>query len=160
MKEILYILGIDWKLIIAQIINFFILFFIIYKFFAQPLNEIIEKRRKEILEGYKIREDAENLMEKIKNLREEILKKAEEERLEIIKSAYQEKEQLLNQFINEIENLRKEFNEKFEIEKNEKREIFYQELMKEIPEILEKFSKKVFHNKELNREFIESILKE
>lgn len=160
MEELFHTFGIDWRLLIAQIINFFLLFFLVYKFLSKPLYEIIEKRRKEIEEGYKNKEEAEKLIKEIYRLREEILKKAEIEKEEMLRSAYQERESLIKNFLEEVDKLRKEFNEKFEKEKEIMKKNFYLEIEKEIPKILEKFAQKVFHDSKLNKEFIKRILNE
>jgi F0F1-type ATP synthase membrane subunit b/b' len=84
MNELLSAFGIDYKILLAQILNFFLIFFIIYKFLLQPLNKVIQERRNKILEGLKIREESKRLIRRIKKLRDTILKKA-----------YQEKEKIL-----------------------------------------------------------------
>lgn len=49
--ELLDKLGIDWRLLIAQIINFSVLLFILYKFLYNPVLDMLEKRRKQIDEN-------------------------------------------------------------------------------------------------------------
>lgn len=160
MTELLQSLGIDWRLLIAQIFNFLFLFFVVYKFFAQPLNNLLEERKKKIEEGYKNREEAKKLIEDVKRLRNEILDNAKKEKEEILSSAYHQKEILIQKFMEEIEKSRKEFEKRLNEEKNVRRENFYAELKKELPEILEKLATKIFHNEKLNREFIERALNE
>lgn len=158
--ELIHNLGIDWKLFIAQILNFVILFFIIYKFLVVPLNNILEKRKLKIEEAYKYRQEAIRLIEKIRKLKKNILIKIKKEREEILNSAYQQREVLINNFLKETEKFRTEFEKKFEKEKEAIKKNFYLELNKEIPEIMEKLAFKVFHNKKLNREFIKKMLNE
>ncbi|GIW66630.1 MAG: hypothetical protein KatS3mg095_0528 [Candidatus Parcubacteria bacterium] len=80
MEELLKAFGIDFKILIFQIINFFIVFFIVYKFFAKPLEQIIEERRKNVQEGVKLREEGERLLLKIKSLRKKNLARILEEK--------------------------------------------------------------------------------
>lgn len=160
MEKLFESFGLDWKIFFAQLINFFILFFIVYKFFSKPLNDILEKRKKEIEEGYKTRDEAEKLIKKIRELRRKILEKTEREKEKILSLAYQRKAILENEFQKEIEEAKKDFFEKFEKEKEEIRLSFHAELRKEIPKIFEKLAFKVFHDRKLNREFIEKILNE
>ena len=49
--ELLHKLGIDWRLLIAQLINFSVLLFVLYKFLYHPILNILEKRRKQIEEN-------------------------------------------------------------------------------------------------------------
>lgn len=160
MQDLFYSLGIDWKLLLAQVINFFILFFIIYKLFAKPINNFLEERKKAIEEGYRNRDYAEKLIKRIQKLRRKILAKTEKQREEILSLAYKQKEAMIQEFQKEVKRLREEFYQRFEKEKEEERLNFYSELKKEIPQILEKFAFKIFHNQKLNREFIEKILNE
>lgn len=44
-------IGIDWKLIIAQMINFLILFFVLARFAFKPIVAMLEKREKTIRES-------------------------------------------------------------------------------------------------------------
>jgi len=48
MADLIHELGIDWKLLIASIVNFFILFFILRKYAYGPILGMLEKREKMI----------------------------------------------------------------------------------------------------------------
>jgi F-type H+-transporting ATPase subunit b len=114
--ELIEKLGIDGKIILAQIVNFFLLLIVLYKFLYHPLLSVLEKRRKKIAESLK---GAEELAEKTAQAdlemekrilkakkeaaasREIFQKEAEEERLKT-------KEQLLRQLEELKEKARKE----------------------------------------------------
>lgn len=51
MSELIHKLGVDWKLLLAQAVNFFILVFLLKKFLYQPIIELLAKRRKAIEES-------------------------------------------------------------------------------------------------------------
>ena len=51
--EVLGTLGIDWKLFIAQLINFGIVLFIFWKWVVKPLGSTLTKRQERIEEGLK-----------------------------------------------------------------------------------------------------------
>lgn len=51
MSELVHKLGIDWKLLIASIVNFFILFFILRKYAYGPILGMLEKREKMIADS-------------------------------------------------------------------------------------------------------------
>lgn len=48
MQELIHKLGIDWKLLAAQVVNFLILLFVLKKFLYKPILELLAKRRKAI----------------------------------------------------------------------------------------------------------------
>ncbi len=62
--ELLEKLGIDFKLLIAQLVNFFILFFVLYKFAYKPILGALERRSKRIEQSL---EDAKKIDENLKN---------------------------------------------------------------------------------------------
>jgi F-type H+-transporting ATPase subunit b len=158
MKELFSAFGIDYKILIAQILNFFLIFLVIYKFLLQPLNKVIQERQNKILEGLKIREESKKLIRRIKKLRDKILEKAYQEKEKILFEAEEIKKQKLEELMKEISNLR----EKMLLELNKEKELleekFRTELNERLPEIMLQISKKVFSHRELNKEFIKKML--
>jgi F-type H+-transporting ATPase subunit b len=158
MEKLLSAFGIDYKILIAQILNFFLIFFVIYKFLLQPLNKVIQERQNKILEGLKIREESKKLIRRIKKLRDKILEKAYQEKEKILFEAEEIKKQKIEELMKEISNLR----EKMLLELNKEKELleekFRAELNERLPEILANVSKKIFGNRELNEEFIKKML--
>ncbi len=51
MGELIHKLGIDWKLLIASIVNFFLLFFILRKYAYRPILGMLEKREKMVADS-------------------------------------------------------------------------------------------------------------
>lgn len=66
--EALSNLGIDWKLFLAQAVNFLVLLFILRRFAYRPMLEFLEKRTERIEKGLK---DAEAAGVKLKAIAEE-----------------------------------------------------------------------------------------
>lgn len=77
--ELIEKLGIDWKLLIAQIVNFFILLAVLYKFVYKPVLSTLDKRSKTIEKGIHDAKKSEERLEQIEREREEKLAKAEKE---------------------------------------------------------------------------------
>jgi len=116
MSEIISVFGINWKLLIIQIVNFGVLLLLLRHFLYKPLLRIIEERRRKIAEGLTDAAEAKNALLKldlekaahekylleesdrvVKDAREkareeekEILRKAEEKRALILKDAERE----------------------------------------------------------------------
>ncbi len=85
--ELLDKLGIDWRLLIAQLVNFLILVLILYKFLYKPLLKMLEGRREKIEKGLR---DAEQLgveLEKTKELQAAEIQKAKQEARVIVEEA-------------------------------------------------------------------------
>ena len=64
MLEILGKIGFDWQVALANLINFFIVFLLLKKFFFKKIKETIRERRNKIEKGL---EDAEKAAESLKS---------------------------------------------------------------------------------------------
>jgi F-type H+-transporting ATPase subunit b len=108
--EILQSLGIDWKLLLAQIINFLVILFLLKRFAYKPFLKILRDRKEIIKQGVEKSEKAEKMIQAIKVKRDKILtnaqkkaqqlfkqneKRGEEKALQIIEGAHKEKEGIL-----------------------------------------------------------------
>jgi F-type H+-transporting ATPase subunit b len=85
--EIFAKLGIDWKLLLAQAVNFAILFYVLKRFAYGPLLGYMEERSRRIEEGLT---DAEKAKEKLQSASEEkeaVLRAAREEAKALVAEA-------------------------------------------------------------------------
>ncbi len=76
--------GIDWRLLAAQAVNFFILFFLLAKFVYRPVISLLEKRRKRIEEGLTFTTEAERRIADIEIEKTSIIGQAQRESVSII----------------------------------------------------------------------------
>lgn len=91
--EILSKLGIDWRLLLAQIVNFAILLAVLYTFVYKPLLALLEKREKMIAKSV---EDARAIEERLRNTEkgtQEVLTNARKEAKQILEAAEQTAEE-------------------------------------------------------------------
>lgn len=51
MQDLIHNLGIDWRLLLFQVINFSVLFVVLHRFVFKPLLDILARRKKKIEEG-------------------------------------------------------------------------------------------------------------
>jgi len=79
MGDLLGNLGINGKLLFAQIVNFLIIFALLGKFVFPKVLTFIEKRKKKIEAGLKLTEKAEHEMQRINDARSRELEKARQE---------------------------------------------------------------------------------
>lgn len=85
--ELLSKLGIDWRLLIAQLINFLILVLILYKFLYKPVLGALETRKEKIDKGLRDAEILGSELEKGRERQAEEFQKAKREAREIIEGA-------------------------------------------------------------------------
>ena len=87
MEEILHNFGVDWKLLLAQVFNFFVLFFILRKFVYKPILTILRKRQHEIEKGIEFTKTAEDNLKNAGTIKEQTIKEAKEKALFIVTEA-------------------------------------------------------------------------
>ena len=87
MGELLSNLGINGKLLFAQIVNFLIIFALLAKFVFPKVLAFIEERKKKIEAGLKLTEKAEREMQRINDARSRELEKARQEGEALISQA-------------------------------------------------------------------------
>lgn len=85
-------LGIEPQLLLAQIVNFLIILFVLSKLLYKPILRMIEKRKKEIAEGLAITEKMRLSEEKLKEKEEKLLMEARREARNIIEAGEKEGE--------------------------------------------------------------------
>jgi F-type H+-transporting ATPase subunit b len=87
MQELLQQLGIDWKLLLSQAVNFGLLLAILTFFLYKPLLRLMKERRKKIEEGLAKAEEAEAHLKEAHALKQQKLKEAEAEALTVLHAA-------------------------------------------------------------------------
>lgn len=80
-------LGFDWKILIANGINFLILLLLLYKVGFQPMQKFIESRKKEIADGLTNAKIAEESLADAKKQSENIINDARKEAQALIGTA-------------------------------------------------------------------------
>lgn len=96
-------LGINWKILIGQIINFVILLFLLKKFAYKPFFNTLQKRREKIEDGMKKAEEAKTSLSKIRALGEEIKSAGEKKAKEIVMAAKETAEKRRQEILSEAE---------------------------------------------------------
>lgn len=98
MSEFIHHFGVDWKLLLAQAVNFIILLIVLKKFAYGPLMRMLDERKRKIAEGLAMRDDAEKLLRQTDAIKEETITKANAEAFAVVSRA----ETTANQRQNEI----------------------------------------------------------
>jgi F-type H+-transporting ATPase subunit b len=90
MSELLASLGIDWKLFLAQIVNFSILLFVLYKFAYRPVLKMLDDRTDKIEKGLADAEKSQKKLKEIETKEKEVLIEAKKQAKDIIKKAQEQ----------------------------------------------------------------------
>ena len=89
MAEFITHFGIDWRLFLAQVVNFFLLLFLLKKFAYKPILVMLAKRRREIEKGFELRAEAEETLKRADELRAATLQQARVDALAMVNEAEQ-----------------------------------------------------------------------
>lgn len=112
---------IDWKLMLAQIINFGIVFFVLYRFVIKPLSKTMEERKLVIEQGLLDAKKNEELLKQAEVLHAEELSKARAEAHELItdmkKSTEEKRAEMLLQAENDVKKILEDGKKSIEEEK-------------------------------------------
>jgi len=124
--EIFENLGINWRILLGQIINFLLVLYLLKRFVYRWFLNLLKERKEKIEKGIKMSEEAERRSEAVNVEREEILGRSREEGLKVLKKneelAEKRKEEILAQTQKERELLLRKSQEegKSEIERMKK----------------------------------------
>ena len=94
MNDILQAFGIQWSSLLAQVVNFCILLFILSRFVYKPVLKIIDQRRAAIAESMEKVKEIDRRKELLDADRAKILRKADEEGAVLLERAKHEAESL------------------------------------------------------------------
>jgi len=121
--------GIDWKLFLSQLVNFFLILVILRLFVYKPVLKIIKERNKKIKEGLDKAEEAGIRLKEVDVIGKEKIKEAESASINIIK-ATEKKAKVLEQELqkkseeNQIK-LQKELQASYQKQQEQAQELVY-----------------------------------
>ena len=101
MNDLLNQLGIDWHLLLSQVVNFAVLLIVLRVFAYKPLMKIMRDRREKIEEGLQKTEEATKRLQEVDELAKRKTRTAEEEAVAIIKKTETKAKELENKLLGE-----------------------------------------------------------
>lgn len=123
MEELIKTFHIDWKLIIAQLVNFAIVLFVLYKFAYGPIMKMMDERTKKIDKGLKDAEDSHKKLQEIAEKEKAVLVEARKQAQEIVAkaeaAASKAKDEIADQAKQQAQKILDEATKKIELEKNQ-----------------------------------------
>ena len=102
MDSIISTFHIDWKIIVAQAINFVIVFVVLYLFALKPLNKLMAERAEKIKKGIDDAKMNSEILEKTRKESETILSKTRVESNKIFQDGKKDLEKLKAETMEEI----------------------------------------------------------
>jgi len=149
--------------LLAQVVNFLILLFILKKFLYKPILNILEERKQKITSSLKNAEEIEKRLQKIESERDEALKKASKEAKELLQSASESADQIIQDAHSKAQKDIQDLVKKTKAVLDAERESLHKEIRDEIADIvvasLEKIAQKSLSEKE-KQEFVQKSIKE
>lgn len=113
--------GIDWKLIIAQAINFIVVAFLLWRFAFKPVMATLDERQRKIAEGLQFAEEAKTQLAETEKRQAEVLREANVKAQEIFHEARDRAREFEDKMKGEtsaqIEDMRKRADEANELER-------------------------------------------
>ena len=160
--ELLNNLGINGKLLLAQIVNFLVLLFVLYKFAYGPVLKVLNERTSKIEKGLKDAEDAQKKLAEISEKEKEVLVKARKQAQEIVTKAEEvavkNKEEIIIAAKEQSEKILADSAKKIETEKV----LMFQEVKKQVAELVVAATGKIIDEKmdnQKDKEIIEKAIK-
>lgn len=145
--EILDKLGINGKIFLAQVVNFFLLLYILKRFLYEPLLKIMKDREIKIKEGLRNADKAEKRIQEIENDAKKQLEKTAGEADKILEKAHVEAEEhkvdLLREAQEEVTRMKEEAKAALQKEK----ERIITEVRKETGDLAVQIARKIIKEK-------------
>ncbi len=152
-------LGINLKILLAQLINFSVLVFVLWRFAYKPIMKVLNDRREKIIQGVKAAEKSEEKLVQAETKEKEIISEAKKEALKIVEEAKERAELKYQEIVNKSkEDVGQIINQEKEKIHQEKEAVLV-EIRQEIGSLLGVGLNK-FLDKKINRENDEIIITE
>ena len=112
MQEFLNQLGIDWRLLLSQAINFALVFVLLRMFVYKPVLQVLHERKKKIQEGLLKAQEAGIRLKEVDQIAKNKLVEAEREAITIIQSSEKRGKQVETNLVEQARKKEKELLEK------------------------------------------------
>lgn len=136
MKEIFEQLGIDWKLFLSQLLNFFVLLVILKIFVYKPLLNILRERKKRIEEGLSKAKEADERLKTVDEIGKKKLKEAENKGVALIAESHNKAKKIEEDLTLKAHKKEEELLKKTEVLLEGKKEEFYSAMQKDVVDLV------------------------
>ncbi len=156
-------MGLNIKILIAQLINFAVLVLVLWRFGYKPILKFLDERKEKIEQGVLDAKKAMAKLEEISDKEKEIIKRAKKEALIILEKARKQgdknRKEIIDEAKEEIGQIINEEKAKIQVEKGET----LKEIKREIADLVIKSVEKVLEEKideKKDKELIQRIIKD
>lgn len=160
--ELLKALGFDYRILIAQLVNFAVLVFVLYRFGYKPILKFLDNRREKIEMGVKNFKEAQKKLLEIEEKEKKVLVEARKEAQKIInmaeEAAKKDQEGIVKVANEQSAKIIKEAEKRIAEEKDKILREVRVEVSSLVVAATEKFMKEKI-DQEKDRELIEAIIK-
>ncbi len=157
--ELFEALGINVKILLAQLVNFSILVFVLWRFAYKPVMKVLRDRREKIIQGVKAAEASEEKLALAKEKEKEIITEAKKEALKIVEDSRKKGEKKYQEIVDKSkEDIGQIINQEKDKIRQEKEEVLL-EIRQEIGSLLSLGITK-FLDKKIDKENDEAIITE
>lgn len=160
--EILAKFGVEGKILLAQVVNFLVLLYVLRRFAYKPLLQFMEERSRKIADGLRQADEAVKTLQAAETERERVLKEAREEASKTIRKAEAVAKAERETFLKRAEDEVIRMTEKSEREIAEAKERMLEDARAEVAELVLKATEKLLGEKldaDTDRKHIQSLLK-
>ncbi len=149
--ELISKLGIDWKLLLAQLVNFAVLLFILYKLVYHPVLKMLRDRQARIETGLENSKKGEALLKQVEEIEKKRMNEAEKRVGELLAKASIDAERMKAEILKEAQTQAEALMTRAKLQTEEMKANIAQEVKKEMGRLLIVTLAKV-----LEREFSEA----
>lgn len=160
--EILGNVGFDWKVALANFVNFLIILFILNKFFFKSIGKTLDERKRKIVEGLTLKEEAERDRQNAFAEKTEILAKTREEETKLLALAHEKAEALKTSLIAKAESDAQGIRDTASGELARMKKDLYDEWQDKSPKLVVDLARKVLSEKftkDVNESYIKTLVK-
>ena len=158
--DLLQNLGIHGKLLLAQIVNFIILWWVLKKFVYVPLMKVMEERQRKIEKGIQDAEESKRKLELIKKEEKQVLEKAHKKAQEIVEKAEKQAKKNSEKIVEKTKRQAEQIVQEAKEEIAEEKKKTLQEAKEEIADLVYLAAKKVVNDEvsEKDSQIVEKII--
>ena len=161
--EILSNVGFDWKVALANFVNFLIILFILNKFVFKSMSRTLATRRTKIEEGLAMREQAAQDLQNAFAEKAKIVASARDEESVMLASAHSKADTLRSEMLAKSEQEAKEIVQKAEGELGRMKRDLHNEWSDKAPRLVVALTEKILTQKftqDVNEEYVRNLIRQ
>ncbi|MBI4837105.1 MAG: F0F1 ATP synthase subunit B [Candidatus Portnoybacteria bacterium] len=155
-------LGIDWRLLLSQAVNFILLVIVLRLFVYKPVLNILQKRREKIEEGVAKAEEADTRLREVDGIAKKKIKEADSEAIGIIKNTEERAQKLEGELVQQAKEKQVQMMEKMAADVEREKKQARAEMEKEAVDLVKRALVKTVElaPEEVDEELIKKVVEQ